>query len=97
MGALAYTEAAVPRAFRVFERDCTRLGVRASTYFTEHIHIDEYHARDALLALRALDAEQGVDFRKAWIGVQMVRNIGRAAFHTAVDAARKGELAWKPN
>ena len=78
-------------------RACTRLGVRASNYFTEHIHIDEYHARDALLALRVLDAEQGADFHKAWIGVQMVRDIGRAAFRAAVDAARKGELAWKQN
>lgn len=94
LGALAYTEAVVPLAYRAFAQACDRLGIASKAYFTEHIHIDEYHARDALCALRLMDATQGIDFGKAWQGVELIRDVGRRAFQAAVDAARKGERAW---
>jgi hypothetical protein len=94
LGALAYTEAVVPLAYRAFAQACDRLGIASKVYFTEHIHIDEYHARDALCALRLMDATEGIDFGKAWQGVELVRDVGRRAFQAAVDAARKGERAW---
>jgi hypothetical protein len=94
LGALAYTEAAIPASFQVFAEACGRLGIKNSDYFTEHVHIDEFHARDALQAIRRMDSTCGIDYAKAWMGVELVRRIGHAAFQAAVAVALGEESTW---
>jgi hypothetical protein len=90
LGALAYVEAAIPAAFQPFAAACERLGIAAHAYFTEHIHIDEYHARDALGIFPALARTRPVDFGRAWAGMRLVRRLSRRAFRTAI--ARSQEV-----
>jgi hypothetical protein len=59
---LAYLESIIPFAFKCYVLACNRLRISNSRYFTEHIHIDQYHAKDALQALREVEATKG------WIG-----------------------------
>lgn len=90
LGALAYTEAIVPIAFRHYVSACRRLGLRADEYYAEHICIDAFHARDALVALKLQDEQVGVDFARAWQGVVAVQEAGTAAFKAAIRVARGG-------
>jgi hypothetical protein len=90
VGALAYVEAAIPAAFQPFATACRRLDIAALGYFTEHIHIDEYHARDALSILPALARSHRVEYGRAWAGVCLARRLGRRAFRTAI--ARSQEV-----
>lgn len=89
LGALAYVEAAVPAAFSCFVRTCARLGVVQHHYFTEHVHIDDYHARDALKAVQLTHCAAGLDFGKVWTGVRLARRLGNQAFSAAVRRACK--------
>ena len=79
VGALAYTEAAIPAAFATFAAACRRLGLSKDAYFREHIHIDEFHARDALAAVRLLARDSGADYGDFWAGVALAREVGRRA------------------
>ncbi len=94
LGALAYAEAIVPLTFQRLLAAGERLGLQQTRYWSEHIHIDHYHARDALNALRQFDAAVGLSYRLAWLGALMARETGLRAFRAAVEAAKKGERVW---
>ncbi|WP_437487596.1 iron-containing redox enzyme family protein [Sorangium sp. So ce1014] len=87
LGALAYTEGAIPWSFRCFVAACERLGIQNHAYFSEHVHIDAYHARDALLALSRRHRAHGVDFHAAWLGAELARCVGDEAFERIVRRA----------
>lgn len=83
LGALAYLEASILYAFRCFADACSRLGIEHGRYYTEHLHIDNFHMKEMQVAIRELDAVRPVDFRKVWVGVRLCsQSIGEA-----VDAA----------
>jgi len=87
LGALAWFEAVVPTFFNPYMDACMRLGIKQHAYYSEHIHIDFYHARSALVALRELEKHQSVDYRLAWLGVQAVEDVTNRAFDAAVARA----------
>lgn len=87
LGALAYTERVIPDSFQCYVQACERLGIRHHEYFSEHVHIDAYHARDAFLALQRRAQAVGVDFHHAWLGVQLARRAGNEAFSAIVRKA----------
>jgi hypothetical protein len=89
LGALAYVEAAIPAAFRPFAAACTRLGITQHAYFTEHIHIDAYHANDARKILAQLGRAQVVEYGQAWAGVNLARRLAHRAFRTAINLAQE--------
>jgi nitrite reductase/ring-hydroxylating ferredoxin subunit len=80
LGALVYTESVIPWSFRCFVRACERLGIEHGAYFSEHIHIDPYHARDASYALGLQRRARGFDYHAAWLGAELVRRIANEAF-----------------
>ncbi|XYH95777.1 iron-containing redox enzyme family protein [Sorangium sp. So ce1128] len=89
LGALAYLESSVPISFGCFSAACDRLGIASSLYYTEHIHIDQYHARELKTAIREVEDVAGIDFRKVWVGVDVASAILAQAFEAAVDKARR--------
>ena len=89
LGALAYLESMVPFAFKCFADACQRLKIVNSQYYTEHIHIDKFHAEDALRALWAVESAVGIDYSKAWEGVQIASIITAQAFDSALKKAKK--------
>lgn len=89
LGALAYLESLVPFAFKCFADACHRLKIVNSQYYTEHIHIDKFHAKDALRALWAVESAVGLDYSKAWEGVQIASLITAQAFDSALKKAQK--------
>lgn len=89
LGALAYLESMIPFAFQCFADACQRLNIANSKYYTEHIHIDNFHAKDTLRALWELDSAIGLDYTKAWTGVQIASFITAQAFDAALKKAKK--------
>jgi len=89
LGALAYLENSIPYAFVCFADACKRLGITKHHYYTEHLHIDGYHARETRTALRELDAAAGLDRTKAWVGMQLGSLLIGQAFDAAVLEARR--------
>jgi hypothetical protein len=92
LGGLAYTEAIIPYSFQPLFNACERLGVQNSAYFSEHIHIDEFHAKDAVMAIRKQHSAVGVNAAAASNGVQIVRHLGTAAFEAVVNSVRPKEV-----
>ena len=88
LGALAYLESMVPFAFKCFADACQRLNIVNSKYYTEHIHIDQFHAKDALRALWEVESAVGLDYTKAWEGVQLASLITAQAFDAALKKAK---------
>ncbi|MFE8602011.1 iron-containing redox enzyme family protein [Archangium violaceum] len=80
LGALAWTEAVIPSSFQSYVQACERLQLQHHQYFSEHVHIDAYHARDALLALQKRDKAVGLNIRHAWLGALLARRLGDDAF-----------------
>jgi nitrite reductase/ring-hydroxylating ferredoxin subunit len=89
LGALAYLESMIPFAFKCFADACQRLNIVNSKYYTEHIHIDDFHAKDVLRALWEVDSAVGLDYTKAWTGVQMGSFITAQAFDAALKKAKR--------
>jgi hypothetical protein len=75
-------------SFAGFATACQRLGIRHRAYFTEHIHIDAYHTRDALLALETMAAAGQLTVQAAWEGALMAQIVGESTFVAAVRKAR---------
>jgi len=84
LGALSWFEGVVPALFKPYVAACQRLGIAAHHYFSEHIHIDEYHAQSALLAIREAAKSMPFDYRKAWIGSLLTQSVTGRAFDAAV-------------
>ncbi|MGH3938010.1 MAG: iron-containing redox enzyme family protein [Pseudonocardiaceae bacterium] len=89
LGALAYLEASIPAAFTIQARACERLGIKHGHYYTEHVHIDEFHRKEMQIAIREFEAAQGLDPTKLWIGALLLSELIGTAFETAVWRARE--------
>jgi hypothetical protein len=88
MGALSWFEGVVPIFFKPYVEACERLGIAAHRYFSEHIHIDVYHAQSALLAIREAAKSQPMDYTKVWLGAQLAQSVAGKAFDAAVEVTR---------
>jgi hypothetical protein len=95
-GAITYLESAIPNFFECYVQACHRLGIQAHGYYSEHQHIDAFHAVEGQRLLRAMEATRSLDPAKAWLGVVLASaNTGRA-FETAVAKARTTTQAAPP-
>ncbi len=88
LGALAWFEGVVPTLFAPYVAACERLGIQAHPYYSEHVHIDVFHARSALLAITETARVMPFDYQKAWTGVCLAHATAGRAFEAAVALAR---------
>lgn len=88
LGALAYLEAFIPAGFAWFDAACSRLGLECGLYYSEHIHIDDFHKQELQVAMHELDRAQGCDPAKLWVGMTVLRRLLGASFDAAADRAR---------
>jgi hypothetical protein len=88
LGALAYLEASIPSAFSYLAAACQRLGIENEMYYTEHIHIDNFHMKEMQTAIREYEVVHGLDATKVWIGAQLLSRLLGAAVDGAVAKAR---------
>jgi hypothetical protein len=88
LGALAYLEAYIPTGFSCFEAACHRLGIKHDLYYSEHIHIDDFHKQELQIAIREYDRVQGCDYVKLWVGMTLLRRLLGDSFEAAIDRAR---------
>ncbi|NET62801.1 MAG: Rieske (2Fe-2S) protein [Symploca sp. SIO2E6] len=51
------------------------------------MHIDRFHAKEALLALREVELSVGINYTKAWQGVQIASLVTGRAFEAAIEKA----------
>ncbi|MGB6162348.1 MAG: iron-containing redox enzyme family protein [Pseudonocardiaceae bacterium] len=89
LGALAYLEASIPAAFTVQVRACERLGITHGRYYSEHVHIDDFHRREMQLAIREYEAAHALHPTKLWIGALLLSELIGTAFEAAVLRARE--------
>lgn len=92
IGALAYLENSIPYAFTCFADACRRLNISKHHYYTEHLHIDGFHAKETRATLRELEAAAGLNCTKAWVGMQLGSMLIGQAFEAAVAKAKQ----WRP-
>ena len=88
LGALAYLEAYIPTGFSCFDAACRRLGIKHGLYYSEHIHIDDFHKQELQIAIREYDMAQGCDYAKLWVGMALLRRLLGESFEAATDRAR---------
>jgi len=88
LGALAYLEAYIPSGFSCLDAACRRLGIEHGLYYSEHIHIDDFHKQELQVAMHELDRAGGCDFTKLWVGMTLLRRLLGASFEVATDRAR---------
>jgi Iron-containing redox enzyme len=88
LGALAYLEAFIPAGFAAFDAACRRLGIECGLYYSEHIHIDDFHKQELQVAMHELDRGPGCDAAKLWVGMTVLRRLLGASFEAAADRAR---------
>jgi nitrite reductase/ring-hydroxylating ferredoxin subunit len=89
LGALAYLESMIPFTFKCFAEACQRLGILNSKYYTEHIHIDGFHSKDALRAIKEVELAANLCYSKVWIGVKIASLITNQAFDAAILKSKK--------
>lgn len=94
LGGLAYFESVVPTAFRCYADACARLGIANGKYFTEHIHIDVYHAREAVRAITELGKQRELAWADVVTGACIVSEITARAFEAAVSSAQEKEASY---
>ena len=87
-GALTYLETSIPTFFACYTAACSRLGIQAHAYYSEHRHIDAFHAVEGQRLLKAMDDTCTLDAAKAWRGAQLASQIVGRAFEEAVATAR---------
>lgn len=87
VGALTYLETAIPTFFQCYVDACNRLGIKAHAYYSEHQHIDAFHAQEGLRILRAMERTGTLNAEKAWQGVLLASTITAGAFDAAVEKA----------
>lgn len=88
LGALAYLEAFIPTGFASFDAACRRLGVEHGLYYSEHIHIDDFHRQELQVAIHEQDRVHGCDLTKLAVGMNLLRRLLGASFEAATDKAR---------
>lgn len=89
-GMITYFETVVPTAFGCYTALCQRLGIQAHAYYSEHVHIDVFHALEGQRLLKAMDNDGGLDCSKAWQGACLGRAVIDEAFEQGVRDARAG-------
>ncbi len=92
-GVITYFETVVPFFFSCYTTLCDRLGIKAHTYYSEHVHIDVFHALEGQRLLKAMDNDRKLDYGKAWQGICMGRLITNNAFDQAVYKAQASKVA----
>jgi hypothetical protein len=70
---------------------CERLGIHAHHYYSEHRHIDAFHAIEGQRLLRVMHSTGELSPRKAWTGMLLASQITGIAFDQAVLTARSTE------
>ncbi|MGV9245430.1 iron-containing redox enzyme family protein [Streptomyces sp. NPDC003710] len=88
LGAYAYFESSVLFGFRCYATACARLGIANGQYYDEHLHIDAFHSREMIAALRAWDREHGADLGRVWAGIELTSATIARATEAAVRRAR---------
>jgi hypothetical protein len=88
-GGITYLETSIPTFFMCYVQACERLGIQAHHYYSEHRHIDAFHAMEGQRLLRVMQATGELSPHKAWIGMQLTSQITGIAFTEAVQAARR--------
>ncbi|HEY9391683.1 MAG TPA: iron-containing redox enzyme family protein [Mycobacteriales bacterium] len=89
LGALAYLEASIPSAFSYLATACERLNIENGKYYTEHMHIDNFHMKEMQTAIREYEVERGLDATRVWIGAQLLSRLLGTAVDSVVDRARR--------
>lgn len=87
-GAITYLETSIPSFFSCYVQACERLEIAAHHYYSEHRHIDVFHALEGQRLLRAMDNTASLDLGKAWLGAQLASAVTGLAFEAAVERAR---------
>jgi hypothetical protein len=87
LGALCYLESSILYAFRCFARAAQRLELAGARYYTEHLHIDNYHAKELRIAIREFEAEADLHPVKVWTGFKLASEVIGAATEAAVASA----------
>lgn len=89
VGALTYLETMIPIVFPCYVDACNRLGIKAHQYYSEHCHIDEFHAVEGKRIFRAMDRTGTLDAGKAWLGVQLSSFVTNRVFDNAVEVSQR--------
>ncbi len=87
-GAITYLETIIPSFFECYTAACKRLGIQAHAYYSEHQHIDAFHAIEGQRLLKAMEDTGTLDAAKAWRGAQLASLITATAFDAALAKAR---------
>ncbi|MFZ3572075.1 iron-containing redox enzyme family protein [Streptomyces sp. BH097] len=89
LGCLCYLECSILYAFTCFADAASRLGLEGARYYTEHLHIDNFHARELHNAIREFDAEADLQPAKVWTGFMLASEILGEATEAAIVSAQK--------
>ncbi|MET9548917.1 MULTISPECIES: iron-containing redox enzyme family protein [unclassified Streptomyces] len=89
LGTLCYLESSILYAFKCFAAAAQRLGLKGARYYTEHLHIDHFHAKELQVAIREFDAEADLHPVKVWAGFKMASEVIGGATEAAVASALK--------
>lgn len=89
LGALAYLEASIPSAFSYLATACERLNIKNGKYYTEHMHIDNFHMKEMQTAIREYEVERGLDATRVWVGAQLLSRLLGTAVDSVVARARR--------
>ncbi|WP_341939084.1 iron-containing redox enzyme family protein [Marinimicrobium sp. C2-29] len=88
VGALTYLETMIPVVFPCYVDACKRLGIEAHQYYSEHCHIDDFHAVEGKRIFKAMERTGTLNARKAWLGVKLSSVVTNKVFDNAVNVAR---------
>lgn len=92
-GAITYLESSIPSFFECYVQACHRLDIAAHAYYSEHQHIDAFHALEGRRLLRAMSAGGTLNVASAWQGIHLASRVTSRAFEGAVAKARRFEVA----
>jgi len=88
VGALTYLETIIPDAFECYVNCCHRLKIKSHLYYSEHQHIDYFHAKEGMRLFKILDKTGELNYKKAYIGIKIACLIVNQAFEHAVFKAK---------
>lgn len=89
VGALTYLESIIPAVFPCYVEACQRLGIQNHHYYSEHCHIDAYHAKECFRILKAMHQTNTLDIGKTWKGFRLAGLVTNQAFEQAVQKAKR--------
>ncbi len=92
-GAITYLESSIPSFFDCYVQACHRLDIASHAYYSEHQHIDVFHALEGRRLLRAMSATKTLNVARAWEGIHLASRVASTAFEGAVTKARQIEVA----